>query len=122
MLMLGKMISGQTNSIQPSNNKQDMDILDLETLKFQKKIIHNTNNNNNNNNQIDPRDIGTPDHWISRDSELIRLTGKHPFNSEPPLSKLMNEGFITPVNLHYVRNHGAVPKLTWDTHTLEISG
>ena len=32
----------------------------------------------------------------------------------------MNRGFITPVSLHYVRNHGAVPKCEWDTHKLSI--
>jgi hypothetical protein len=25
-------------------------------------------------------DVGTKDEWISRDPELIRLTGRHPFN------------------------------------------
>ncbi|KAF9349415.1 hypothetical protein BGX34_001812 [Mortierella sp. NVP85] len=34
----------------------------------------------------------------------------------------MKHGFFTPTSLHYVRNHGAVPKLDWATHTLEISG
>ncbi len=34
----------------------------------------------------------------------------------------MDSGFITPVNLHYVRNHGAVPKLHWDSHRLHIGG
>ena len=26
----------------------------------------------------------------------------------------------TPVKLHYVRNHGSVPKLAWERHTLEV--
>lgn len=30
---------------------------------------------------IDSRDIGTPDEYIERDSSMIRLTGKHPFNA-----------------------------------------
>lgn len=34
----------------------------------------------------------------------------------------MEQGFITPASLHYVRNHGAVPKLSWDTHSLSIGG
>eukprot|EP01052_Picozoa_sp_SAG31_P019555 SAG31_NODE_1430_length_8385_cov_3.096186_9_plen_246_part_00 len=38
--------------------------------------------------------------------DLIRLTGKHPFNCEPPLDTLHAQGFITPPSLHYVRNHG----------------
>ncbi|CAG8643720.1 1355_t:CDS:2, partial [Cetraspora pellucida] len=73
-------------------------------------------------NTIDPRDIGTPDDWIPRHSEMVRLTGKHPFNAESPLSLLMDQGFITPVPLHYVRNHGPVPKLHWDIHRLVVDG
>ncbi|KAF9538421.1 hypothetical protein EC957_006768 [Mortierella hygrophila] len=34
----------------------------------------------------------------------------------------MKHGFLTPTSIHYVRNHGAVPPLQWETHTLEISG
>ncbi|URE17156.1 hypothetical protein MUK42_06107 [Musa troglodytarum] len=34
----------------------------------------------------------------------------------------MHYGFITPVPLHYVRNHGAVPKAEWCSWTLEITG
>ncbi|CAG8716143.1 19776_t:CDS:1, partial [Racocetra fulgida] len=73
-------------------------------------------------NTIDPRDVGTPDDWIPRHPEMVRLTGKHPFNAESPLSLLMDQGFITPVPLHYVRNHGPVPKLHWDTHRLVVDG
>lgn len=29
---------------------------------------------------------------------------------------------MTPVGLHFVRNHGAVPRLRWDQHTLTING
>lgn len=71
---------------------------------------------------VDPRDEGTADHWISRNSSMVRLTGKHPFNSEAPLNRLMHHGFITPVPLHYVRNHGAVPKAKWNDWTIEVSG
>lgn len=35
---------------------------------------------------------------------------------------LMEKGFITPVSLHYVRNHGAVPKLDWDSHRVHVNG
>ncbi|KAK3398690.1 nitrate reductase [Sordaria brevicollis] len=59
--------------------------------------------------EILPIDLKTPDRLIPRDSRLIRLTGTHPFNVEPPLSTLFEHGFLTPQNLHYVRNHGAVP-------------
>ncbi|EHA8587600.1 putative sulfite oxidase [Cocos nucifera] len=70
----------------------------------------------------DPRDEGTSDSWVERNPSLIRLTGKHPFNCEPPLTRLMHHGFITPVPLHYVRNHGAVPRADWDTWTIDITG
>ena len=53
---------------------------------------------------------------------LSCLTGKHPFNVEAPPVEIFDYGFISPVNLHIVRNHGAVPKLDWDTHRIEISG
>ncbi|GBE78768.1 Nitrate reductase [NADPH] [Sparassis crispa] len=54
-------------------------------------------------------DVHTPDAWIMRNPALLRLTGKHPLNCEPPLSSLFDAGFITPAHLHFVRNHGAVP-------------
>ena len=67
-----------------------------------------------------PEDVKTPDSHVPRDPRLIRLTGVHPFNVEPPLSDLYNEGFLTSEDLHYVRNHGPVPKcedddmLSWE--------
>ncbi|XP_066327777.1 nitrate reductase [NADH] 3-like [Miscanthus floridulus] len=70
----------------------------------------------------DPRDEGTADAWVERSPSLIRLTGKHPFNGEPPLPQLMRHGFITPAPLHYVRNHGPVPRGDWATWTVEVSG
>lgn len=30
---------------------------------------------------IDPRDENTPDAFVLRDSSMVRLTGKHPFNA-----------------------------------------
>ena len=70
----------------------------------------------------DYRDTGTPDEWIPRDGRLVRLTGRHPFNVEPPLSVLNEYRFITPCSLHYVRNHGACPQLKWEEHTISIGG
>lgn len=70
----------------------------------------------------DPRDIGTADEWIKRNPQLVRLTGKHPLNCEPSLCSLMKSGFITPVSLHYVRNHGYVPHGVLDDWTVEVSG
>lgn len=70
----------------------------------------------------DFRDVGTPDEWVPRDGRLVRLTGKHPFNVEPPLAVLHQHKFITPSSLHYVRNHGACPKISWDEHKVSIGG
>jgi hypothetical protein len=44
-------------------------------------------------------DKGTPDNHVPRDSRLIRLTGVHPFNVEPPLTDLFKEGMPVPNNL-----------------------
>ncbi|KAG8464526.1 hypothetical protein KFE25_009894 [Diacronema lutheri] len=80
---------------------------------------------------VDERDKGTPDDWIPRHPELVRLTGLHPFNCEPPLSLCMAQGFICPPQLHYVRNHGAVPVKTptaearqrvWDEWRVAVVG
>ncbi|KAK4126355.1 hypothetical protein N657DRAFT_568757 [Parathielavia appendiculata] len=60
-------------------------------------------------NKVLPEDLKTPDNHVERDPRLIRLTGIHPFNVEAPLSDLFDEGFLTTKDLHYVRNHGAVP-------------
>ncbi|EFQ27580.1 hypothetical protein CGRA01v4_03058 [Colletotrichum graminicola] len=62
-------------------------------------------------NKVLAEDLKTPDNHVTRDPRLIRLTGIHPFNVEAPLSDLYDEGFITTKDLHYVRNHGAVPKV-----------
>ncbi|KHN97872.1 Nitrate reductase [Metarhizium album ARSEF 1941] len=64
---------------------------------------------------VRPEDLKTPDSHVERDARLIRLTGTHPFNCEPPLSDLYDEGFLTSEDLHYVRNHGPVPKCDDDT-------
>mgnify|MGYP001811140614 CR=1 FL=1 len=38
------------------------------------------------------------------------------------MPELMAAGFYTPPQLHYVRNHGAVPRLDWATHRIDIGG
>jgi hypothetical protein len=38
------------------------------------------------------------------------------------MDALMATGFITPPSLHYVRNHGAVPKRHWASHRVTING
>lgn len=69
---------------------------------------------------IDEADQFTPDNWLPRSDHLIRLTGKHPMNAESDLTTLFEGGLITPNELHYIRNHGAVPRLLWEFHTVEI--
>lgn len=67
-------------------------------------------------------DKGTPDSHVPRDPRLIRLTGVHPFNVEPPLTALYKEGFLTSPELFYVRNHGPVPQVhDEDIPTWELS-
>lgn len=47
---------------------------------------------------------------------------RHPFNCEPPPEVLMKRGMMTPVSLHYVRNHGPVPRLEWGSHRVSVGG
>ncbi|KAI5819432.1 hypothetical protein BZA77DRAFT_155960 [Pyronema omphalodes] len=56
-------------------------------------------------------DANTDDSHVARDPRMIRLTGAHPYNVEPPLTTLFDQGFLTPPELFYVRNHGAVPEV-----------
>lgn len=84
-----------------------------------------------------------PDAWVKRSESLIPLTGPHPFNAEPAATLLLDKGFITPNDIHYVRvrglsslslitasrarahqpqNHAAVPKLDRTSHKLVIDG
>ena len=65
-------------------------------------------------------DAGTKDAWIPRDPRMLRLTGRHPFNSEAPLDDLMASGLITKTALHFVRNHGAVPRREWSSHRVTV--
>lgn len=37
-------------------------------------------------------DRNTPDGHVARDPRLLRLTGSHPFNCEPPLTELYKQG------------------------------
>lgn len=69
---------------------------------------------------IDVVDAMTPDNWVPRSGNLVRRTGQHPMNAEPRLNSLFEAGLITPNELHYVRNHGSVPRLFWDTHVLDV--
>ena len=53
---------------------------------------------------------------MPRDPRIVRLTGRHPLNCEPRMADLMAAGFVTPPSIHYVRNHGAVPRIEWGAH------
>lgn len=59
--------------------------------------------------EVDSRDAATPDKWVPRHPRLVRLTGRHPFNCEPPLPDLMERGFITPTALRKRRILVAMP-------------
>lgn len=63
---------------------------------------------------INPLDEGTKDSWVPRHVDMVRLTGRHPFNAECTPELLM-ESFTTPPSLHYVRNHGATPQVSGGT-------
>ncbi|KAI1312496.1 nitrate reductase [Xylaria venustula] len=78
---------------------------------FQKLPLYPLPPKSRSDNTVLTEDIKTPDSHVVRDPRLIRLTGIHPFNVEAPLSNLYDEGFLTTKDLHYVRNHGAVPKV-----------
>lgn len=93
----------------------------MKTLKENDgKVMSPANLAEEQNMSIDEADQFTPDNWIPRSSDLIRLTGKHPLNGEPELATLYGAGLITPNLLHYVRNHGPVPHLLWETHTVDV--
>lgn len=94
-----------------SRPKEDELVLGSDTWKMHVPALH-----------VDKKDADTPDNWVKRDPRILRLTGRHPLNCEPTMQDLMASGFITPPSIHYVRNHGAVPKLTWDAHRINIGG
>jgi len=70
----------------------------------------------------DSKDRENSDYWVPRNPRMNRLTGIHPFNSEAPLAMLRSHGFLTPMTYHVIRNHGKVPRLTWEDHVIEING
>ena len=95
----------QTKNFAQNDGKQDSPVKD----KSEHKDI-----------AIDAQDAMTPDNWIPRSGNLVRRTGQHPLNAEPRLEALFEAGLFTPNDLHYVRNHAAVPRLYWDTHVLNV--
>ena len=47
--------------------------------------------------------------------------GVHPFNAETPW-KVLTDCRITPSDLHYVRNHGSVPRLNCAEYQITVQG
>ncbi|KAF4304954.1 hypothetical protein GTA08_BOTSDO06140 [Botryosphaeria dothidea] len=112
--------SGIEQSGQAGNLESDQDKLHKKYTLQEITLLRNLRHEKETQISIDEKDQFTPDNWLPRSSDLIRLTGKHPLNAEAHLSHLFDAGLITPNELHYVRNHGAVPCLLWEFHKLEI--
>jgi sulfite oxidase len=73
--------------------------------------------------------LGLASYWVSQgftqeklkeESKLITRQ-EEPYNAEPALADLVKK-HITPVELFYVRSHGAVPKVDLDSFKVKISG
>jgi nitrate reductase (NAD(P)H) len=122
----------ETDNQKLSDKYSPQEIALLRSLEQESEYVRNMKQNNGKGTSpvggrsqlvsIDEADQFSPDNWIPRSEHLVRLTGKHPLNAEPELTTLFEAGLITPNELHYVRNHGAVPHLLWETHTLDIGG
>ncbi|KAL4995434.1 Oxidoreductase, molybdopterin-binding domain-containing protein [Aspergillus recurvatus] len=48
-------------------------------------------------------------------------TKENPLNREPPVKELISS-FITPSSTSYDRNHGPIPHLSAETHTIQVDG
>lgn len=107
-------LKGGPSSNPPSESNASGSVSDFDSSNSQKQAPAYPLPPNSRSNKVLPEDLKTPDNHVERDPRLIRLTGIHPFNVEAPLSELYNEGFITTKNLHYVRNHGPVPRVADD--------
>ncbi|KAI2622227.1 hypothetical protein GGS26DRAFT_252005 [Hypomontagnella submonticulosa] len=103
------------SSSRRESNTSDLEIqnpeCEVDDQNFESTRIYPLPPRSKPNNKVLAEDLKTPDNHVIRDPRLIRLTSVHPFNVEAPLSELFNEGFITTKDLHYVRNHGAVPRV-----------
>jgi len=118
----------ENSESEDEHNQQEMAL--LKALKAEKDLASQMGENdgkgrspqthNRTQLSIDEQDQFSPDNWLPRSPDLIRLTGKHPLNAEAKLDRLFAGGLITPNELHYVRNHGAVPRLLWEFHRLDI--
>ncbi|KAK4186269.1 nitrate reductase [NADH] [Podospora australis] len=110
-------LSPQERSLLEALEKEATYISHLQQSDGKKPCLQK---NNRSSISIDEQDQFTPDNWLPRCPDLIRLTGNHPMNAEPSVHCLLQGGLITPNEIHYVRNHGAVPRLLWELHHLEI--
>ncbi|KAI1100116.1 hypothetical protein F4804DRAFT_344970 [Jackrogersella minutella] len=104
-----------SSSRRESNTSSDFDMQrppsEVDESKFEGSRTYPLPPRSKTDNKVLAEDLKTPDSHVARDSRLIRLTGVHPYNVEAPLSELFNEGFLTTKDLHYVRNHGSVPRV-----------
>ncbi|KAI3342838.1 nitrate reductase [Ustulina deusta] len=98
-------------SLEPSDTETRTPSPDCDRPNTQKLPLYPLPPKCRSDNTVLTEDLKTPDNHVVRDPRLIRLTGIHPFNVEAPLSNLYDEGFLTTKDLHYVRNHGAVPRV-----------
>lgn len=124
-------VSEDTSQQEPGNKYTPDQQAYLQSLKQEQEYMRNLAVNDGQGespikgptypDDLDEVDQYTPDNWVARSDGLIRLTGKHPFNGEANLTKIYEAGLITPNRLHYVRNHGAVPHLLWESHKIEVS-
>ncbi|KAK3400624.1 hypothetical protein B0T20DRAFT_451396 [Sordaria brevicollis] len=118
----------QTGSASVHFTPQELSL--LHSLEHEKDVVSQLKQNdgkgkspqthNRSSIAIDEQDQYTPDNWLPRCPDLIRVGGKHPMNAEPSLTRLFDGGLITPNEVHYVRNHGPVPRLMWEFHKLDI--
>lgn len=89
-----KSTNGDQKKPQLSDKYSPAEIALLQALKYEKDYISQLKENdgdrispqhkNMTQISIDEQDQFSPDNWLPRSSDLIRLTGKHPLNAEPP--------------------------------------
>ncbi|XP_078033227.1 sulfite oxidase [Augochlora pura] len=72
--------------------------------------------------QFDSTPCATNDPYANEPKrhKALKINGHKPFCAEPP-SSLLAEGFLTPTELFYVRNHLPVPEIDPKTYTLELA-
>jgi len=105
---------------EPSDTETARSSLNGDIASYPKRSLYPLPPESKPDNVVLAEDLKTPDCHVVRDPRLIRLTGIHPFNVEAPLRDLFDQGFVTTKDLHFVRNHGAVPKVE-DSEVMEWS-